>query len=76
MSAPSKTEIRWTLYQTEQGEPRFLVTSDAKKSWFFLYDLSCQEPVRLGKERTPILLENKYKVIEKLTESKQKGRSR
>lgn len=76
MSGPAKSEVRWTLYRLENGTPKFLVTSDANRSWYFLYDISGPEPIRLGKERTPTLLENKYKVCDQLKSIEKKGRSK
>ena len=73
----SASERRWTVYYNDAGEERFLTTSDANRIWYYLYDLSGPEPVRLGKEHTPILLEQKYKVIEQLSaQPRKKGRAK
>ena len=71
------SEHRWTVYCTDAGKELFLTTSDANRTWYYLYDISGPEPVRLGKEHTPILLEQKYKVIEQLSAPpRKKGRKR
>ena len=69
MSTPAKTERRWTAYRNADGKLCYLMTSDANRGWYYLYDVSGAEPVRLGKERSPVLLEEKYKVEETLTKT-------
>ena len=66
MAEPWKNEIQWVSYCNENGEPILKLTSNKDKSWWFLYDVSGEAPVRLGKDRSPVLLEEKFKVNERL----------
>ncbi len=66
MAAQWKNEILWVSYYDEKGKPVYKLTSNKDKDWWYLYDVSGEEPVKLGKDRSPILLENKFKVNERL----------
>lgn len=66
MAEPRKNEIQWVSYYDEKGKPVFKLTSSKNKDWWFLYDVSGKAPVKLGKDRSPVLLEEKYKVNERL----------
>ncbi len=61
-----KGEIVWVCYNNRDGETRFIVTSKGlDRSAYFLYEIqqdgACK---KLGKSRSPIDLEKKFKVLE------------
>lgn len=61
-----KKEQPLVRYANLSGKDTFLLTADANKTWFFLYDITSNPPKRLGKEKSPVLLEKKFKLDEAL----------
>lgn len=61
MARISKNEIVWLRGQDDDGNLKYVITSNTDKSWYYIYDKDCQ---KLGKAKTPTELENKYFNIE------------
>ena len=67
-SSHFKKEEPLVRYANLAGRDRFMITADADRTWFFLYDITSDPPKRIGKERSPMLLEKKFKLNEVLRE--------
>ena len=55
-------------YADRCGRPRFLLTSTQNRESYMLYDISDGEPKRLGKDKSPRKLEEKFLVEKVLQE--------
>ena len=66
LSKIPSTEIEWTEYFNRDEMPIFLVTSKESRDFYFLYEILNGGFKRLGKTISPIALEEKYKVIERM----------
>jgi hypothetical protein len=66
LSKIPSTEIEWTEYLDRDEIPIFLVTSKESRDFYFLYEILNGGFKRLGKAISPIALEEKYKVIERM----------
>ena len=71
-AAPGKNERRLVTYLDFSGTPRFLMTGDKEKGLFYLYELSGETASRLGRDRSPTALEEKYRVNEVISEDRRK----
>lgn len=76
MAEPWKNETVWVSYYDENGKPVFKLTSSRNKEWFYLYDVSGEAPVKLGKDRSPTALEEKYRVSERLLGARKERKKR
>jgi len=62
-----KGEKVWVSYYSEEHELMFIITSkEPSRDYYFLYELVDNEFRRLGKSRSPIELEQKFGVNERL----------
>jgi len=62
-----KGERVWVRYYTAQQQPLFIMTTkESSRDYYFLYELSDNEFKRLGKSRSPLELEEKYRLNERL----------
>lgn len=61
MARISKNEIVWLHGQGEDGNLKYIITSNTDRSWYYIYDKDYQ---KLGKAKTPTELEKKYFNIE------------
>lgn len=63
-----KGEESWVGYYNSNGERIFLLTSkEGNREWYYLYEvINGTELKKLGKSHSPIELEQKFKVIEKM----------
>jgi hypothetical protein len=61
MARISKNEIVWLHGQGEDGNLKYIITSNIDRSWYYIYDKDYQ---KLGKAKTPTELEKKYFNIE------------
>lgn len=61
-----KGETVWVCYNNRNGETMFIVTSKgADRSAYFLYEVQKDNTCKkLGKSRSPVDLEKKFKVLE------------
>lgn len=66
LSKIPSAEIEWTEYFNCDKIPLFLVTSKESRDFYFLYEILNDGFKRLGKAISPIALEEKYKVIERM----------
>ena len=66
MAGISRTERIWTDYIDKRGVKRFVMTSSQNRDWYFLYGLSNGSFIKLGKDRSPTKLEERFSVDEKL----------
>lgn len=61
-----KDERVWVSYRSSDGELKYIITSKQIRDCYFLYELVDGAFKKLGKAKTPILLENKFKFKDKL----------
>lgn len=66
MAGISRTERIWTDYIDKHGVKRFVMTSSQDRKTYFLYGLSNGSFIKLGKDKSPIKLEERFQVDEKL----------
>lgn len=59
-------EIVWVEYLTKEHESQFLITSKESRDTYFLYAVLDNGYKRVGKAISPIALEEKYEVIERI----------
>ena len=59
-------EIVWVGHYGADHELKFITTSKPSRDYYYLYEVVNGEFVRLGKERSPPKLEEKYITPEKL----------
>ena len=59
-------EIEWVEYLSRNHRPLFLLTSKEIRDFYFLYEVVDDGFKRLGKAPSPIALEEKYSVIERM----------
>jgi len=67
-----KKEQPLVRYANISGRDQFLMTADANRTWFFLYDITSTPPKRLGKDKSPKQLEEKFKLNDTLRKKEQK----
>lgn len=65
-TAIPKNERQWLAYYDKCGVKRFVMTSSAMRDYYYLYEVSNGSFVKLGKDRSPKKLEEKFCVDEKL----------
>ena len=65
---PPKGETSLVRYFNMSGELRYILTTNIYYDAFYLYELSGDKFIKLGKAKTPVELEKKYEIIEKLKE--------
>lgn len=63
-----KNERLWTTYRDEAGNVRFYVTSTTTRDAYIMYQTADGRSQKLGRASSPIELENKYCIWEKLRE--------
>lgn len=68
MAGVSKNEIPWLRYYDRAGNYRFLLTSSRNRELYFLYEVSDGDFTKLGKDRSPKKLEEKFHVDDVLQE--------
>ena len=62
-----KDEKVWVSYRTENGELRFILTSKQQsRDVYFLYEVDGNSFKKLGKSKSPLELEEKFNVHDKL----------
>lgn len=62
-----KGEKVWVSYYTENGELRFILTSKQQsRDVYFLYEVDGNAFKKLGKSKSPLELEEKFSVRDKL----------
>lgn len=61
MAGISKNEIVWLHGQDKDGNLKYIITSNADRSWYYIYNKDYQ---KLGKAKTPTELEKKHFNIE------------
>ena len=59
-------EQLWTRYHNISGNLVFITTSKPVRDFYFLYELVDGSFHKLGKAKSPLELEAKFKVVEKL----------
>ena len=62
-----KGEIIWVSYLNRRHGLRFIITSKPIREYYFLYEVVDDEFVKLGKAKTPIELEEKFNISNKLS---------
>lgn len=64
-----KDETVWCCYSTRGGQIRFVVTSKSfDRSAYFLYEVQQDNTCKkLGKSKSPVDLEKKFKIVEAIT---------
>ena len=65
-----KNELAWVRYFDRSGKQRFLLTSSRSRELFYLYDISSGSLEKLGKDKSPTRLEERFHVNETLEEGK------
>lgn len=66
-----KNEIVWMHYYDASNNLRFLLTSKASRDYYYLYEASGGQLIKLGRAKNPMQLETKFKVNEKCLDSAQ-----
>lgn len=61
-----KGESRWFHYFTSSHVLMFLITSNPSREWYYLYEFVDGAFIRLGKAKSPIELEKRFCVDERL----------
>lgn len=64
-----KGEIVWVTYRNTSEEIKYIMTSKPIRDTYYLYELVDGEFKKLGKAKTPLKLEEAYKLNEKLISS-------
>ena len=64
-----KNEVLWVTYYKDD-EPKFFITSSPMRDVYFLYEVENGKLNKLGKETSPMMLEQKFSVREKIALSK------
>lgn len=59
-------EIIWTTYYNSRNEIMFVITSKSLRDFYYLYEIVNGSFKKLGKAKTPLDLEEKFKIFEKL----------
>lgn len=76
MEFKPKGEIVWASYYDTKGRLIFFITSKPPRDYYFLYEISDDgKPNKLGKGKTPIELEKKYSVIQKIKNNNVGGKN-
>ena len=65
-TAIPKNERQWLSYYDKLGVKRFVMTSSASREFYYLYEVSNGNFTKLGKDRSPSKLEERFDVDEKL----------
>ena len=60
-------ERLWTSYYDSNGELLFVITSKHTRDFYFLYELVDGEFKRLGRAKSPLELEERFNVKDKMT---------
>lgn len=70
MSEPKypKGERVWVGYYNSNHELRFILTSKESRDFYFLYELVEGNFRKLGKARSPMELEEKFRVYQRMEE--------
>lgn len=55
-----KGEIVWVGHYDQDNNLRYITTSKPARDYYFLYELRGDKFVKLGKDRNPRILEDKY----------------
>ena len=63
------SEIEWVEYLSREHKPLFLLRSKEPRDFYFLYEILDDGYKRIGKATSPIALEEKYKVIERMRDN-------
>lgn len=53
----NKNETLWVTGLDESGNLKYVITSNADRSWYYIYDKDCK---KLGKSKVPTDLQEKY----------------
>lgn len=53
----NKNELLWVTGLDESGNLKYVITSNADRSLYYIYDKDCK---KLGKAKSPVGLEEKY----------------
>lgn len=61
-----KGEIVWVSYYSTTGELKFIITSKQTRDFYYLYEVTDGEFKKLGKASSPIKLEEKFNLKERL----------
>lgn len=61
-----KNELIWFHYFNSNHVFMFLSTSSQSRDWYYLYEFKDGRLIKLGKGRSPIELEERFKVDERL----------
>lgn len=61
-----KNEISWVQYFDRYGNQRFLVTSSRSRELYYMYEVSSGFLKKLGKDKSPKRLEERFCVTETL----------
>ena len=55
-----KGEIVWVGYCDKDSNLKYIITSKQTRDYYYLYELKDQKFVKLGRDRNPRVLEDKY----------------
>lgn len=61
-----KGEIVWTGYYNRAGDLLFIITSKESRDYYFLYEYRDEVFQRLGRAKSPLELEERFHVKEKM----------
>lgn len=61
-----KGERVWTSYYNSSHELLFIITSKPQREFYFLYEYVDNEFKKLGKSKSPVELEQRFNVYEKM----------
>lgn len=64
-----KGEILWVSYHNRKGDVMFILTSKQVRDYYYLYEITDAGLKKLGRERSPSELEEKFNVDERLDSS-------
>lgn len=65
VKAPRGEEL-WTTYYNKKGCPILITTSKVTRDCYFLYEIADMKLTKLGKASSPLELEEKFKVKERM----------
>ena len=60
------SETAWVEYYNLKKELRFIVTSNKNRDFYYLYECKPEGITKLGKSKSPLDLEEKFKVAQNL----------
>lgn len=61
-----RNEFVWVQYYNNVGELEYIITSKQLRDCYYLYEYEDGSFIKLGKAQSPVDLETKFKVVERI----------